>query len=150
MICFSVMMQSPQFEEVKKEQSYYHILEGLISHFFPETDSLYCKEDVEYFISFANKQTTWKHSVQTGHVAESNDSVLDNCISLSKFKFHLDKILCKGWSKNGKASKPLNLYKLEVIYYNYVFSVSRIIHIHLVPILLFFYVTHFCNQKIRL
>ena len=117
MECFNVMMQSPQFEEVVKKQLHHHILEGLISHFFPEigsSTSLYCKEDIEYFVSFANKQKKWKHSVQKDHVAESSDLQLDSCISLSKFKFHLDKILCKGWSKNGKASKPINLYKLEV------------------------------------
>jgi len=108
------MIQSPQFEEVVKNQSHHHILEGLISHFFPETDKSYCKEDVEYFISFANKQTAWKYSVQTKQAAGPDGSAMDNCISLSKFKFHLDKILCKGWSKNGKASKPLNVYKSEV------------------------------------
>ena len=109
--CFSVLT-TPQFAEVVKRQLHHHILEGLISHFFPETDSLYSKDDVEYFISFANKQTSWKHSVQT--VPGPDDLVLDSCMSLSKFKFHLDKILSKGWSKNGKPSKPLNIYKSEV------------------------------------
>jgi len=114
-MCFNVMMQSPQFEEVVKKQLHHYILEGLISHFFPDIDSSYCKEDIEYFVSFANKQVTWKHSFQKQHVTESSDLLLGKCISLSKLKFHLDKILCKGSSKSGKVSKPINLYKLEVI-----------------------------------
>ena len=117
MMCFSGMMQSPQFEEVVKKQMHHHVLDGLISHFFPENDSLYCKEDVEYFVSFANKQTSWKCFLKE-RATKSDDFMLGNCISLSRFKFHLNKILCKGWNKNGKSFKPLNVYKQEVIYFS--------------------------------
>ena len=105
---FHVMLQSPQFAAVvSMPQLYQHVMEGLFTHFFPEISdrtAVYSKEDIEFFLTFANEQNNWKEAVYQNN----------NLISLSKFKFHLDRILCKGWSKNGASAKPLTFYKLEV------------------------------------
>ena len=94
-------------------QLYQHIMEGLFIHFFPDTDDskvVYSKEDIKFFLTFANEQHKWEDHAETFH----QDNKSDNLISLSKFKFHLDRILCKGWSKSGTSAKPLTFYKLEV------------------------------------
>ena len=91
-------------------QLYQHIMEGLFTHFFPDTGDSYSKEDIEFFLAFTNeqdKQNAYNQAVQ-------QDDQAKKFISLSKFKFHLDRILCKGWSKNRAAAKPLTFYKLEV------------------------------------
>ena len=107
-------MESPQFAKlISMPQLYQHIMEGLLTHFFPDTDDsgeVYNKQDVQFFLSFANEQYKQKAHDQTFH----QDDKLQNFIILSKFKFHLDKILHKGWSKNGVVAKPLTFYKLEV------------------------------------
>ena len=104
-LSFHMMLQSPQFAAIiQMPQLYQHIMEGLFTHFFPDTGdpaAVYSKEDIEFFLTFANEQKT----------IYQDDG---NLISLSKFKFHLDRILCKGWSKNGTFAKPLTFYKLEV------------------------------------
>ena len=106
---FHLMLQSPQFATIAQmPQLYQHIMEGLFTHFFPDTGdpaAVYSKEDIEFFLAFANEQHNWKETIY------QDDK---NVISLSKFKFHLDRILCKGWSKNGTSAKPLTFYKLEV------------------------------------
>ena len=91
-------------------QLYQHIMEGLFTHFFPDTSdprAVYDKQDVQFFLAFANDQYKQKTHNQ-------KDDKSQNFINLSKFKFHLDRILCKGWSKNGVVAKPLTFYKLEV------------------------------------
>ena len=108
------MLQSPQFTKIiSMPQLYQHIMEGLFIHFFPDTDDskvVYSKEDIEFFLTFANEQHKWKGHAQKFH----QDDRSKNLISFSKFKFHLDRILCKGWSESGPTAKPLNCYKLEV------------------------------------
>lgn len=97
-----MMLQSPQFAAIVQMPQ--HIMEGLFTHFFPDTanpSAVYSKEDIEFFLTFANEQ----------EIICQDDG---NLMSLSKFKFHLDRILCKGWSKNGAVAKPLTFYKLEV------------------------------------
>lgn len=104
---FHTMLQSPQFTKDSITLLYQFVMDGLFTHFFPDTSdskAIYNKEDIEFFLTFANKQS--------------------ESISLSKFKFHLDRILCKGWSKSGTIAKPLTFYKLEVttmmcLLYNY-------------------------------
>ena len=111
---FHIMLHSPQFTKVVSvSQLYQHIMEGLFSHFFPDTGdskAVYSKEDIEFFLTFANEQDKQKTHNQT--LCQDDQSA--NSISLSKFKFHLDRILCKGWSKSEVVAKPLTFYKLEV------------------------------------
>ena len=104
---FHLMLQSPQFATIiSMLQLYQHVMEGLFTHFFPDTGVVYSKEDIEFFLTFANEQNDLKETIYQ----------VENRISLSKFKFHLDRILSKGWSKNGILAKPLNFYKSEVNY----------------------------------
>ena len=111
---FHIMLQSPQFTKVvTMSQLYQHIMEGLFAHFFPDTGNskaVYSKEDIKFFLTFANEQDKQKAYSQL----LSQDDQSANSISLSKFKFHLDRILCKGWSKSEIVAKPLTFYKLEV------------------------------------
>ena len=111
---FHIMLHSPQFTKVVSvSQLYQHIMEGLFSHFFPDTGdskAVYSKKDIEFFLTFANEQDKQKAHNQT--LCQDDQSA--NSISLSKFKFHLDRILCKGWSKSEVVAKPLTFYKLEV------------------------------------
>ena len=91
-------------------------MEGLFAHFFPaanEPISVYSKEDITFFLEFANEQNTLKELIQTIHPDKQSKTL----IYLSKFKFHLERILCKGWNKNGMFAKPLNFYKNEVCKY---------------------------------
>ena len=102
------MLESPQFNKtVSIPQVYQHVMEGLFTHFFPDTTTVYSKEDIEFFLSFANEQYKWKAYIEAIYQSE-------NLINISKFKFYLDRILCKGWSKSGTIAKPLTFYKLEV------------------------------------
>ena len=111
---FHIMLQRPQFTKVvSMSQLYQHIIEGLLAHFFPDTgDSkiVYSKEDIEFFLTFANAQDNQK----TCNKRLCKDDQSTNFIILSKFKCHLDRILCKGWSKNLNVAEPLTFYKLEV------------------------------------
>jgi len=112
-----IALESPQFDQVRKQQLQLVVNDGLFAQFFPEIDDSsslsgsdgfsYCKEDVEFFVKFANCKMP---PVEKNNLKEKTH----NCISLSKFKFHLDKILCRGWSTDKDFSKPLNLYKTEV------------------------------------
>ena len=115
-----VALASPQFDQIKKQQLHLRIIDGLFIQFFPECDDSssihgcegfsYCKTDVEFFVKFANEKMPPVEEVSPENLKEKTH----NCISLSKFKFHLDKILCRGWSKGDDFSKPSNLYKTEV------------------------------------
>ena len=111
MTSFHTMIESSQFNKIVSiPQLYQHVTEGLFTHFFPDTDNstiVYSQEDVQFFLSFANDQTKWKTYIEAIYQS-------DNLINISKFKFYLDKILCKGWSKSGTIAKPLTFYKLEV------------------------------------
>ena len=90
-------------------QLYQYVVEGLFNHFFSDTMSVYNVEDVEFFLMFANEQNTLK-DVQTIHP----DNQSGNLICFSKLKFHLDKILRKGWNDSKTDAKPMTFYKLEV------------------------------------
>lgn len=102
------MLESPQFNKIVSiPQLYQHVMEGLFTHFFPDTATVYSKEDIGFFLSFANEQNKWKTYIEAIYQSE-------NIINISKFKFYLDRILCKGWSKSGAIAKPLTFYKSEV------------------------------------
>lgn len=107
------MLQSPQFHEtISVPQLYQHVIEELFAHFFPDTNDpkiVYSKEDVEFFLLFANEQNKWKIQIHGVYHDQS-----ENLINSSKLKFYLDRILCRGWSGNGTIAKPLTFYKSEV------------------------------------
>jgi len=121
-----IALESPQFDQVKKQQLQLIVNDGLFTQFFPEIDDSsslsgsngfsYCKEDVEFFVKFANCKMPPVENISPENIKENTH----NCISLSKFKFHLDKILHRGWSTDKDFSKPLNLYKTEVCFCMYV------------------------------
>lgn len=99
---FQPVMESLQFDETIEDQLHQHITDGLFSQFFPESNNaVYSEEDVKYFVNYVNEEL-------------SSDDKSHGCAALSKLKFHLSKILCKGWSCNEATAKPLNFYKLEV------------------------------------
>lgn len=107
----NAIIQDSQFTKLfSSSQSYHQIIEGLFAYFFPDSATMYSKGDIEFFLTFTNEQDALKDCVQSFH--SDNQSL--NIINLSKFKFHLDKILCKGWSKGGAHANPLDCYKLEV------------------------------------
>ena len=98
------MIQEQQFSGLlSSSQSYHQIIEGLFAYFFPDSASAYSKGDIEFFLTFINEQEPL-HS----------DNQPQNIINLLKFKFCLNRILCKGWSKSGAHANPLDCYKLEV------------------------------------
>ena len=111
MSSFHKMLESPQFNKLASiPQLYQYVMEGLFTHFFPDTNNsttVYSKEDIKFFLTFANEQNKWKSCIEAIYQFE-------NLINISKFKFYLDRILCKGWSKSGTIAKPLTFYKLEV------------------------------------
>jgi len=114
-----IALESPQFDLVKKQQTHLLVNDGLFAQFFPEIDDSssfngsnvfsYCKEDVEFFVKFVNCKMPPIEDFSLQNLEEDKTC---NCISL--FKFHLEKILSRGWSKGKDFSKPLNLYKTEV------------------------------------
>ena len=107
-IALNLMLKNSQF--TKLPQFYQCIMEGLFTHFFPDTNDptcVYSKEDVEFFLMFANDQSTLKDVTETVYP-------VDQYPCFSKLKFYLDRILCKGWSKDELYAKPTNFYKLEV------------------------------------
>ena len=105
------MIQSPQFIEViSTTQLYQKIMEGLFTHFFPDSVLMYSKEDIEFFMAFTNDQNALKILINPLH----SDDQPQNIINLSKFKNCLDRILCKGWSESGAPADPLEFYKFEV------------------------------------
>ena len=105
---FQLVMESSQFDKTIEDCLYQHITDGLFTQFFPESDnSVYCEEDVKFFVNYVNKETFLPQKL-------SLDDENHSFISLAKFKFHLNKILCRGWSTNEATAKPLNFYKLEV------------------------------------
>ena len=110
----TILLENSQFTDLMSiPLLYQNVIEGLFIHYFPDTNdskAVYNKKDIEFFLLFANEQNKWKVHVQTGH---QND-LSDNFIGLSKFKFFLDRILCKGWCNNGEVAKPMTFYKLEV------------------------------------
>jgi len=110
-----VTIAGPQFAEIKK--LHLRIIENVFAQFLPEigdspgSDNFYyATTDVEFFVKFANEKMPPVEEVSPDNLNEKTCS----CISLSKFKFHLDNILCRGWSKSKGFAKPLNLYKTEV------------------------------------
>ena len=111
---FHIMLHSPQFTQVVSVSPLYqHIIQGLFAHFFPDngdSKTVYSKEDIKFFLTFANEQDKQKAHNQI--LSQEDQST--NSISLSKFKFHLERILCKGWSKSEIVARPLTFYKLEV------------------------------------
>ena len=105
------MIQSPQFVElISTPQLYQKIMEGLFTHFFPDSASMYSKEDIEFFMAFTNEKNALRILINPLH----SDDQPQNQLNLSKFKNCLDRTLCKGWSESGAAADPLEFYKLEV------------------------------------
>lgn len=120
---FHTILESSLFPKtISIPQLYKHIMEGLFIHFFPDTNNckaVYNKEDIEFFLSFVNEQNKWKAIMQKFYENVPSGSL----ISLSKFKFHLDRILCRGWSHSKTNAKPLTFYQLEVSH-NDIFSIN--------------------------
>jgi len=116
---FQLFMESSQFNETSENQLYQHITDGLFSQFFPEGgNSVYFEEDVKFFVNYVNKEASLTQEF-------SSDDKNRGCISLSKLKFHLNKILCKGWANNeAPTAKPLNVFKLEVLSGFYIYRLS--------------------------
>jgi len=119
----TVLQDTQSIKLISIKQYYQYVVEDLFAHFFPATNepiSVYSKEDIEFFLMFANQQNTLKDLIPTVHPDDHSKSH----INLSKFKFYLDRILCKGWSENELVAKPLAFYKLEVnnSHYNNYFS----------------------------
>ena len=105
------MIQSPQFIElISTPQLYQRIMEGLFTHFFPDSALMYSQEDIEFFIAFTNDQKALRILINPLH----SDDEPQNLLNLSKFKSCLDRILCKGWSESGAAADPLEFYKSDV------------------------------------
>lgn len=101
---FDAMIQGPQFEVISIPHLYQHIIEGFFTHFFPESGSVYSKSDIEFLLLYINQQDKLRSS--------NNQS--QSLINPAKFKLHLDRILCKGWSNSGASADPLFFYKVEV------------------------------------
>ena len=105
------MLQNPHFTKlISMPHFYQYIMDGLFTHFFPDTDdttTVYNKKDIEFFLTFANEQNSLK---DTAHP----DDQSKNLIYFSKLKFYLDRILCKGWNGGGTHARPLTFYKSEV------------------------------------
>jgi len=105
---FQRVMESSQFNKSDEDRLYQHITDGLFKQFFPEAgNSVYSEEDVKFFVNSVNEEISHTQELST-------DDKDHGCINLSKLKFHLSKILCRGWSTNEATAKPLNFYKLEV------------------------------------
>jgi len=105
---FNLAVQGQQVVENMKKKLYENIMDGLFMHFFPTSTVLpYLQEDVEFLVKFANNDTLSSDKLHA-------ESASYCCIGLSKMKFHLENVLCKGWNKDGKFAKPLDLYKNEV------------------------------------
>ena len=112
-----IIFQSMPFETFIKIQLHHHVTDHLFCLFFPVSNKKYNKENVEFFLTFVNKQSDWiLFSQEGGHVAKSDDLQFTGCINLAKLKFQLDKILQIGWNNNGMEMKPLYFYKSEVMY----------------------------------
>ena len=104
-----MMLQNSQLSKlIPMPQFYQHVMEGIFTHFFPDTDdstsvTVYSKDDVEFFYKFANEQNTLKDANQIIHT----DNQSKTFICFSKLKPFLDRILCKGWTKNGHDTKHM-------------------------------------------
>ena len=111
---FNSMLQKSQFSTVISiPQFYQHVMEGIFTHFFPDRDNstsvtLYNKDDIEFFLKFANGQSTLMDVNQIIY----RDNQSKNFICFSRLKLFLDRILCNGWSKND--TKHMTFYKSEV------------------------------------
>lgn len=68
-IALNLMLQNSQFTKlISVPQFYQYIMEGLFTHFFPDTNDptcVYGKEDVEFFLMFANDQSTLEDVTET-------------------------------------------------------------------------------------
>ena len=112
------LVQGSQYSHIVENQLYHCITDGLYMQFFPESmkenteEEPYNQEDVVFFMKFANGEVPLVQDIPT-QLKKTDDNYYD-CISLSKFKSYLDKILSRGWSKDRRTLKPLNLYKYEV------------------------------------
>ena len=104
------MIPSPQFIElISTPQLYQRIMEGLFTHFFPDSALTYNQEDIKFFIAFTNGQKALRILINPLHSDQPQ-----NLFNLSKFKSCLDRILCKGWNEGGAAADPLEFYKSDV------------------------------------
>lgn len=106
-----MLLQNPQFTKLISVPHFYkHIIDGLLAHFFPDTNdstSIYIKEDIEFFLTFANEQNLLEDAIDPDDQSKS-------VVHFSKYKFYLDRILCKGWNNSGTDVSLLPSYKLEV------------------------------------
>ena len=110
------LVQGQQFADIEEKKLYHHIIESLFMQFFPEsvetkTEEPFSKIDVSFFMKFANDKVPLVQEPLTQ--SRKLDDKTNDCITLSKFKSYLDRILSRGWS-DGRTLKPLNLYKYEV------------------------------------
>ena len=128
-IALNLMLQNTQFTKlISVPQFYQSIMEGLFTHFFPDTNDptcVYSKEDVEFFLMFANDQSTLKDVTEMVYPVDQHQDLL----CFSRLKFYLDRILCKGWNKNEMYAKPTKFYKLEVSNKTYHFYYNLHLHI---------------------
>ena len=120
---FDIAVQGPQFADIVEKQLCHYITDGLFMQFFPESmkttlknekDEPYHKEDIEFFVKFANDLVPLVLSLPTSKTQLPMNGKTYSCISLSKYKLYLDNILSRGWNKDYEMLKPLNFYKCEV------------------------------------
>ena len=111
-----MMLQNPEFSKLNSiPQFYQYVMEGILTHFFPDTDSsssvtVYNKDDIEFFLKFANGQSAFNDVNQIVH----RDTQAPKSICLSKLKLFFNRILCKGWTMNEDIDEQMTFYKLEV------------------------------------
>lgn len=110
------LVQGQQFADIVEKQLYHCIIDSLFVQFFPEsveakTEETFSKVDVGFFMKFANDKVPLIQEPPTQ--SRKLDDRTNDCITLSKLKSYLDRILSRGWSDR-RTLKPLNLYKYEV------------------------------------
>ena len=121
---FNMTLQNSQLSKlISIPQFYQHVMEGIFTHFFPDTDdsTVYSKDDIEFFFKFANGQNTLKDVNQIIYTDDQSKSF----ICFSKLKPFLDRILCKGWTKNGNNAQHMTFYKLEVNNLNSILIIAQ-------------------------
>ena len=112
-----IAVQGPRFANIVENKLYHCIIEGLFVQFFPESVKAnakepYNKEDVVFFMKFANDEVPLIQELPSQPNTMQGQTY--DSINLSQFKSFLDRILSRGWTKDRKMLKPLNLYKFEV------------------------------------
>ena len=122
--CNSVFKTIVHFNKSDPEtviNQYQCILEGLFVYFFPEpSDKLlaYSQADIICFLELTSIQTSQRSDERVPVIVHTEvlswASLFQNCITVSKMKIYLNRILRVGWNMSVKKAKPLNFYKSEV------------------------------------